>query len=82
MFINANICRNPGYLITVPNRWIDNRPETVCINLYNATEPILVNVTVSPKSSYAYRQYHHAPVVNQEILVHQSVVITSHGKGI
>lgn len=30
------VCREPSYLITAPNRFIPGRPETVCVELFNA----------------------------------------------
>ncbi|XP_067934593.1 ovostatin-like [Watersipora subatra] len=38
--------QQPGYLVSAPNRFIPNRPETVCIDLYNVADVTAIEVSL------------------------------------
>ena len=40
------VCSEPGYLVTAPNRFIPERPETVCIDLYNVADDTDIRLTL------------------------------------
>ncbi|XP_067934597.1 murinoglobulin-2-like [Watersipora subatra] len=57
----------PGYLISAPNRFIQNRPETVCIDLYNVAD--VTQIQISLRTVWIGRSWRPLPEGTQNLTV-------------
>ncbi|XP_067934596.1 ovostatin-like isoform X3 [Watersipora subatra] len=63
----ATATNEPGYLVSAPNRFIQNRPETVCIDLYNVAD--VTQIQISLRTVWIGRSWRPLPEGTQNLTV-------------